>query len=91
MPCPPAEVASPRDYDIYFGLDRSRISLSQWTEGCLSLERELFGDLEKAGLLTDDDRNHILVGMLILYRTTLERWVRPTEHKTREDEASRAR
>ena len=71
------DAASCADHDRYFDLRRDRVGLIQWTQGCLSLERELLADLEASGL-TDADQNNILVGILILYRTTLERWMHPS-------------
>jgi hypothetical protein len=68
------EAATVPDYDLYFGLDRGPVDLLRWTDGCLVLERELLTDLEATDL-TSTDRNELLMGMLILYRLTLERWV----------------
>jgi hypothetical protein len=66
--------ATPGDYDRYFSLDRQPTDLRQWTAGCLSLEKDLLSDLEETEL-NEHDRNQILVGLVIVYRATLERWM----------------
>jgi hypothetical protein len=75
VPDPSSGDAQPSDYDAYFGLDRGRVDLREWTSDCLALERELRRDLPDTDL-NDAERNQILSGLVVLYRSTLEQWAR---------------
>jgi len=67
--------STPSDYDRYFDLDRRPTNLLEWTAGCLALEQGLLPDL-RATDLSEQEQNQILAGLLVVYRTTLERWTR---------------
>jgi hypothetical protein len=67
--------AMPTDYDDYFKLDRGAVNLLEWSEDCLALEQDLLGDL-RATDLDEREQNRMLMGMVLLYRATLERWTR---------------
>lgn len=75
IPDPSPGSALPRDYDHYFSIDRQPTDLSEWTASCLSLEKDLLSDLHATDL-SERDQNQILVGLVIIYRATLERWKR---------------
>jgi hypothetical protein len=73
IPDPSSGTATPHDYDRFFELERQPVDLLDWTSDCLSLERRLLGDLG-AAQLSDRDQKQILAGLVIVYRSTLERW-----------------
>jgi hypothetical protein len=67
--------ATATDYDDYFKLHRGPVDLLEWSEDCLALEQDLLGDL-RATDLSEREQNRMLMGMVLLYRATLERWTR---------------
>jgi hypothetical protein len=73
VPDASADVATVSEYDDYFTLERRSVELREWTEDCLSVEQELLRDLPRSGL-SETERAQISAGLVVLHRTTLERW-----------------
>jgi hypothetical protein len=75
IPDPSSGTATQADYDLFFSLQRQATDLLDWTADCIALEQELLPDLSAADL-SDREQKEILAGLVILYRSTLERWAR---------------
>ena len=78
VPDPSTALATASEYDLYFQIERDNPGLLEWTRTCISIF-----DAQLKGLhgtsLTAHEKCHILEGILVVQRTTLERWVRVAE------------
>ncbi|SEM94650.1 hypothetical protein [Lihuaxuella thermophila] len=70
--------STPTEYDLYFRLLRSSPDLIEWSRACLSLYEKQTRDLDKTSL-EDKDKYEILLGWLVVFQVTLERWVKICE------------
>jgi hypothetical protein len=66
--------ATEADYDDYFHLRRSGSDLEDWTSQCLVLGSDLTADLRDSGL-SQEACSALISGLMVMYRTTLERWL----------------
>jgi hypothetical protein len=74
IPDPRTGLATPDEYDRYFGLARGDASLVDWTHSCLKVLAEQRNALA-ATSLTADDKQRILEGMCVVFQFLLESWL----------------
>jgi hypothetical protein len=78
VPDPDTGLSTPDEYDLYFRILRDHPGLLQWSRACLSVHDAQLEDLDRTSL-TAEEKCHVLRGMLLIQRTTLEKWVKALE------------
>lgn len=85
VPDPADGKSTTEEYDRYFRIVRDNPDLLKWTRTCLNLLEIQLADLA-ASTLDDKEKGHIMEGMLLIQRVTLEKWIKLFEASKQEGE-----
>lgn len=74
VPDPVTGAATGAEYDRYFRIIRADGDLEAWTRSCVAATGALLDDMPNGGL-HDGERADLLHGIVLVLRSTLNRWL----------------
>jgi hypothetical protein len=74
VPDPVTGAATGAEYDRYFRITRADGDLEAWTRSCVAATGALLDDLPEGGL-HDAERADLLHGLVLVLRSTLNKWL----------------
>jgi hypothetical protein len=78
VPDPINGLSTPAEYDLYFRILRNNPGLLEWSRSCLDTYDSQLQELDST-TLTAEEKYQIAIGIVLVQRITLERWVKTGE------------